>query len=84
MIANITGEKEVSNLDMAKQIAKYMGKPLVYEMEDNIAERPGHDLRYALDSTKIFEMGFKLPVDFELSLKRTIEWTLTNKKWLEY
>ena len=81
---NITGEKEVSNLDMAKQIAKYMGKPLVYEMEDNVVERPGHDLRYALDSTKIFEMGFKLPVDFEQSLERTIHWTLKNRKWLEY
>jgi len=81
---NITGEKEVSNLDMARQIAKYMGRPLVYEMVDDVNDRPGHDLRYALDSTKLFEMGFELPVDFEQSLRKTIEWTLTNKKWLEY
>jgi dTDP-glucose 4,6-dehydratase len=82
---NISGEREVSNLDMAKMIAKFMNKEeeLDYELVDFHSNRPGHDLRYGLDGTKLFDMGFKLPINFEESLKKTVEWTLTNQKWLE-
>tara|TARA_R110002074_G_scaffold257541_2_gene430051 strand:- start:389 stop:1378 length:990 start_codon:yes stop_codon:yes gene_type:complete len=80
---NISGEKEVSNLDMAQMIARVMGKTLDYEMVDFHSDRPGHDLRYGLDGTKLFDMGFKLPVDFEHSIEKTIQWTLNNKKWLQ-
>lgn len=44
--------------------------------------RPFHDLRYCLDGTKLQELGFRLPVDFEESLKKTIFWTLKNPDWL--
>tara|TARA_Y100000389_G_scaffold194835_1_gene225373 strand:+ start:816 stop:1808 length:993 start_codon:yes stop_codon:yes gene_type:complete len=80
---NIAGEKEVSNLDMAQLIAKFVGKELDYEMVDFHSNRPGHDLRYGLDGTKLFNMGFKLPVNFEESLEKTVKWTLENRKWLE-
>lgn len=80
---NISGEKEVSNLEMAQYIAKFMNKELDYEMVDFHSDRPGHDLRYGLDGTKLFNMGFKLPLNFEESLKRTVEWTLENQEWLE-
>ncbi len=80
---NIAGEREVSNLEMAQMIAKIMDKELDYEMVDFHGDRPGHDLRYGLDGNKLFEMGFKLPVDFEESLRKTVDWTLQNKKWLE-
>jgi dTDP-glucose 4,6-dehydratase len=80
---NISGEKEVSNLEMAQMIAKVMGKTLDYEMVDFHSDRPGHDLRYGLDGSKLFEMGFKLPVNFEESVEKTVRWTLENKKWLE-
>ena len=80
---NIAGEREVSNLEMAQMIAKFMNKELDYEMVDFHGDRPGHDLRYGLDGNKLFEMGFKLPVDFEESLRKTVDWTLQNKKWLE-
>ena len=80
---NISGEKEVSNLEMAQLIAKFMNKELDYEMVDFHSDRPGHDLRYGLDGNKIFNMGFKLPLNFEESLRKTVEWTLENKKWLE-
>jgi dTDP-glucose 4,6-dehydratase len=80
---NISGEREVSNLEMAQMIAKFMKKELIYEMVDFHSDRPGHDLRYGLDGTKLFEMGFKLPLNFEESLRKTVEWTLENKKWLE-
>jgi len=80
---NITGEKEVSNLEMAQIIADTIGKPLKYKMTDCHSIRPGHDLRYGLDGSKMFEMGWKIPVPFDESIKNTILWTLENQKWLE-
>ena len=80
---NIAGEKEVSNLEMAQMIAKFIDKELDYELIDFHSSRPGHDLRYGLDGSKLFEMGFKLPINFEESLRKTVEWTIENKKWLE-
>jgi len=80
---NITGEKEVSNLEMAQIIADTIGKPLKYKMTDCHSIRPGHDLRYGLDGSKMFEMGWKIPVSFEESIKNTILWTLENQSWLE-
>jgi dTDP-glucose 4,6-dehydratase len=46
-------------------------------------DRPGHDLRYSLDGSKLFSLGFKLPLNFEESLKNTILWTLENKEWID-
>ena len=80
---NISGEREVSNLEMAQMIARFMNKELDYELIDFHSSRPGHDLRYGLDGSKLFEMGFKLPINFEESLRKTVEWTLENQKWLE-
>lgn len=80
---NIVGEKEVSNLEMAKFIAGVLGKELKYEMLDFHSSRPGHDLRYGLDGTKLKGMGFTYPKSFEDSLTKTIQWTLENPKWLE-
>lgn len=82
---NIVGEKEVDNLTLAKFIAKTIGKELKYEMTDFHSSRPGHDLRYALDGTKLKKLGFKYPKTFEESLKNTINWTANfkNKKWID-
>lgn len=80
---NLTGEKEISNLEMAQMIAKCMNKPLDYELVDFHSSRPGHDLRYGLDGNKMYEMGWTLPVNFEESLDRTVKWTLDNIEWLE-
>ncbi len=80
---NISGEREVSNLEMAQLIANFMDKKLNYEMVDFHTNRPGHDLRYGLDGSKLFNLGFKLPLNFEDSLRKTVHWTLENKKWLE-
>ena len=52
-------------------------------MTDCHSIRPGHDLRYGLDGSKMFEMGWKIPVSFEESIKNTILWTLENQSWLE-
>ena len=82
---NIVGEKEVSNLDMARSIAKILNKTLAYELVDFHGSRPGHDLRYALDGTKMKELEWQLPMTFNESLKKTIKWMIDpkNKKWLD-
>ena len=79
---NISGEKEVSNLELAQLIAKYMNRELKYEMVDFHSSRPGHDLRYGLDGTKIYELGWNPKFNFEESLEKTVNWTLKNLEWL--
>jgi len=79
---NIVGEQEVDNLQMAQAIADIVGKPLNYELLDFHSSRPGHDLRYALDGSKMKGLGWKLPVNFEESLERFVHWTLKNDRWL--
>lgn len=80
---NLTGEREISNLEIAHHIAKVMNKELDYELVDFHSSRPGHDLRYGLDGTKMESMGWKLPVSFEESITRTIQWTIKHPEWLE-
>uniref|UniRef100_A0A7S3EVG7 NAD(P)-binding domain-containing protein n=1 Tax=Haptolina ericina TaxID=156174 RepID=A0A7S3EVG7_9EUKA len=80
---NVQGEIELDNLEIAKFVAKELGKELKYTMHDNPSSRPGHDLRYSLDGSKLRDMGWKLPLTFEESLRRTIQWTLANPSWLD-
>jgi dTDP-glucose 4,6-dehydratase len=80
---NIVGEKEVNNLELAQLIAKVMEVPLKYELVDFHSNRPGHDLRYCLQDTKLTRLGWELPVSFDESLANTIQWTLNNRYWLE-
>jgi len=80
---HIVGEREVNNLELAKLIAKYIGKELNFELIDFHSNRPGHDLRYALKDTNLKKLGWKIPKNFEESLKKTVEWTLSNTKWLD-
>ncbi|MBT3293309.1 NAD-dependent epimerase/dehydratase family protein [Candidatus Peregrinibacteria bacterium] len=79
---NISGEKELDNLALAEYIAEVVGKPLNYEMVDFHSCRPGHDLRYALDGSKLKDMGFEFPKTFEDSLKKTVSWYLDHPEWL--
>lgn len=79
---NIVGEREVSNLELAQTIADILGKPLKYEMVDFHSSRPGHDLRYGLDGSKMARLGWKLPSSFEKSLERAVKWTVKHPKWL--
>ena len=82
---NVVGELEVSNLDMVLTIGKILGKEPNYELRDFHSSRPGHDLRYALDGTRLREMGWAIPVDFHASLERTVRWIVdpSHRKWLE-
>jgi dTDP-glucose 4,6-dehydratase len=79
---NIVGDKQVDNLSLAQTIAKLMGKELEYELVDFHSTRPGHDLHYGLDGTKLRKKGWKSPLSFEESLKNTIEWQMNNQHWI--
>jgi dTDP-glucose 4,6-dehydratase len=79
---NIRGEEEVDNLQLAQRIAEILNQPLKYDLVNFHESRPGHDLRYALDGSKLYEMGWCPPVTFQDSLRRTIEWTLQHPQWL--
>lgn len=79
---NVIGFDEIDNLTMAEKIAAVIGKPLQYELVDFHKTRPGHDRRYALDGAKLRDLGFVPPVDFESSLRRTVEWEIDHPEWL--
>lgn len=81
---NITGQREIDNLSLAKLIAAELGYPLKYEMVDFHSSRPGHDLRYALSGRKLKDLGWEHPTSFEESLRRTIQWFVAHPEWLEY
>ena len=80
---NVQGEIELDNLEVARFVAKELGKELKFKMHDNPVSRPGHDLRYSLDGAKLRDMGWKLPLTFEDSLRRTIRWMVQNPDWLD-
>ena len=80
---NIVGEREMDNLELAQTIAKHVGKELDYKLVDFHSARPGHDLRYALDGSKMRRMGWEPQAPINLRLKEIVEWTLANEKcWL--
>jgi len=78
---NIVGKDEINNLELAQFIAKVQNKNLDYEMVDFHSQRPGHDLRYALDGSKMGNMGWIPQSAFE-RLETVIQWTLDNDRWL--
>jgi dTDP-glucose 4,6-dehydratase len=72
--------KEYSNLQVAKMILKIMGKG--EDQIELVKDRPGHDVKYAVNSSKIKkELGFKPEKEFEEYLKLTIEWYKNNESW---
>ena len=79
---NIVGSTEMDNLELAQFIADAQGKRLSFKMVDFHSQRPGHDLRYALDGSKMKDMGWE-PQPVEERLKQTVEWTLANDRWLK-
>ena len=81
-VYNLGGHSERSNLDVVKTILKQMGKSedLITFVED----RKGHDLRYAIDSTKSEkELGWDRTYTFEKGIKETVDWYLNNTEWID-
>lgn len=79
---NIVGDRQVDNLELVKIISKLMGKEAKTEMANFHSANPGHDLHYGLDGSKLAKLGWKAPVSFEESLKRTIDWQREHKEWM--
>ena len=79
---NIVSDVELDNLELAQLVAKNMDRELRYELVDFHRTRPGHDLRYGLDGSKIAALGWEPPVDFAEAFQRTVYWTMLHPEWL--
>jgi dTDP-glucose 4,6-dehydratase len=87
---NIGGFNEWRNIDLVKVICKTMDKKLGRTEGESeklityVTDRAGHDLRYAIDASKIMnELGWKPSLQFEEGIEKTIDWYLNNQKWLD-
>jgi len=81
-IYNISGNCEKANLEITELILKRLNKPK--SLIKHVKDRPAHDRRYALDSTKIRgELGWKPDTSLEKGLAETVDWYIANQKWWE-
>jgi len=89
-IYNIGGNNEWKNIDLVKLLCRIMDKKLNRQAGSSaslityVKDRPGHDLRYAIDSSKVIsETGWRPEVSFEEGLEKTVDWYLSNPEWLK-
>lgn len=81
-IYNLGGHSEKNNLEVVKTILKQLGKS--EDLIEYVTDRPGHDLRYAIDSTKAEEeLGWNRTYTFEDGIKETIDWYVSNTDWID-
>jgi len=87
---NIGGKNEWKNIDLIKLLCKIMDKKMgrpegaCEKLITYVKDRPGHDLRYAIDSSKLQkELGWTPLPEFAAGLEKTVEWYLSNNEWLE-
>ena len=81
-VYNVGGHNEKTNIEIVKIICKELGKP--ESLITHVTDRKGHDMRYAIDPTKIHnELGWLPETKFEDGIKKTIQWYLDNKEWWE-
>jgi len=81
-VYNLGGHSERRNIDIVKLILKQMNKP--EDLIEFVEDRKGHDLRYAIDSTKVEkELGWTRTYTFEKGIKETIDWYLNNEDWIK-
>ena len=79
-VYNVGGHNEKQNIEIVKIICKELGKP--ESLITHVGDRKGHDMRYAIDPTKIHnELGWLPETKFEDGIKKTIQWYLDNKEW---
>jgi dTDP-glucose 4,6-dehydratase len=82
-VYNIGGHNERTNLEVVKTILRELNKP--ESLIRYVADRKGHDLRYAIDSTKIVqELGWKPIYNFDTGITQTIKWYLDNQAWVNH
>ena len=81
-VYNIGGNNEKANIEIVKLLIKTLGKS--EDLITYVADRPGHDRRYAIDNTKITtELGWEPAYTFDVGMAKTIQWYLDNKDWME-
>ena len=81
-VYNVGGHNEMRNIDIVKLICKELGKP--ESLIVHVADRKGHDMRYAIDPTKIHnELGWLPETKFADGIKKTIDWYLNHREWWE-
>jgi dTDP-glucose 4,6-dehydratase len=78
-IYNISGNNERTNLEITKIILNHLGKDESYI--EYVKDRPGHDRRYSLDSTKLHNLGWRPRYEFEEAMAKTIQWYIDNPQW---
>lgn len=77
-IFNVSADSEQRNIDVAKKILEILGKP--ESLLSYVQDRPGHDWRYALDSSDTRSLGWKPAISFEEGLEKTVEWYRTHRQ----
>ena len=89
-VYNIGGNNEWKNIDLVNLLCHIMDKKLNREegacakLITFVKDRPGHDLRYAIDPSKLIaETGWRPETTFEVGLEKTVDWYLTNQEWLK-
>ena len=81
-VYNVGGHNEMRNIDIVKLICKELGKP--ESLITHVADRKGHDMRYAIDPAKIHnELGWLPETSFSDGIRMTIQWYLDNREWWE-
>ncbi len=81
-VYNLGGHSERTNLEVVKTILKQLGKS--ENLITFVTDRPGHDLRYAIDSTKSEkELGWNRTYTFEEGIKETVDWYVNNQEWID-
>ena len=81
-VYNLGGHSERTNLEVVKTILKQLGKP--ESLITFVSDRPGHDRRYAIDSSKVEkELHWDRTYNFEDGMKETIDWYVNNQKWID-
>jgi dTDP-glucose 4,6-dehydratase len=76
---NVGGGNELANLELTRRILALLGKP--EDLIRRVSDRPGHDRRYSLDSSKLRALGWQPQVPFEEGLARTVDWYRTHEAW---
>ena len=81
-VYNVGGHNEKQNIEVVKTILSHLSKPET--LITYVKDRAGHDLRYAIDPTKIStQLGWEPETPFEQGMKKTIEWYLDNQSWMD-
>ena len=78
-VYNIGGGNEIRNIDLTRQILALVGQP--ESLIHPVADRPGHDRRYCLDTTKVRALGWNPQIDFADGLEQTVDWYRNNEWW---